>query len=101
LADSYTIYASSALAGQSFLRNMVAGGFTFFTRQLYNNLTPRWGSTLFGCLATILAVIPFIGFFYGPKIRKHSNFAKALAAEEERSRDEGILGIELEKRAAA
>lgn len=67
---------------------MVAGGFTFFTRQLYTNLTPRWGTTLFGCLATILAVIPFIAFFYGPKIRKHSTFAKALAAEEERLRDE-------------
>ncbi|KAJ9112210.1 hypothetical protein QFC20_002391 [Naganishia adeliensis] len=93
LADSYTIYASSALAGQSFLRNMVAGGFTFFTRQLYNNLTPRWGTTLFGCLATILAVIPFVAFFYGPKIRQHSAFAKALA-EEERVRGEKVGAIE-------
>ncbi|KAI5449238.1 hypothetical protein NCC49_005217 [Naganishia albida] len=92
LADSYTIYASSALAGQSFLRNMVAGGFSLFTRQLYNNLTPRWGTTLFGCLATILAVIPFIAFFYGPKIRQHSAFAKALA-EEERVRGEKVGGL--------
>lgn len=66
---------------------MIAGSFTFFTRQLYTNLTPRWGTTLFGCLATILAVIPFIAFFYGPKIRAHSNFAKTLA-EEERRREE-------------
>lgn len=71
---------------------MVAGGFTFFTRQLYNNLTPRWGTTLFGCLATILAVIPFVAFFYGPKIRKHSAFAKALA-EEERVRGEKLGGV--------
>jgi hypothetical protein len=68
---------------------MVAGGFSLFTRQLYNNLTPRWGTTLFGCLATILAVIPFIAFFYGPKIRQHSAFAKALA-EEERVRGEKL-----------
>jgi hypothetical protein len=66
---------------------MIAGSFAFFTRQLYTNLTPRWGTTLFGCLATILAVIPFIAFFYGPKIRAHSNFAKTLA-EEERRREE-------------
>ncbi|KAJ9108018.1 hypothetical protein QFC20_003587 [Naganishia adeliensis] len=84
LADSYTIYASSALAGQSFMRNMVAGAFPFFTRQLYNNLTPRWGSFLFACLATLLAIVPFIAFFYGPEIRKRSKFAKALAVEEER-----------------
>lgn len=70
---------------------MVAGGFSLFTRQLYNNLTPRWGTTLFGCLATILAVIPFIAFFYGPKIRQHSAFAKALA-EEERVRGEKLGG---------
>lgn len=87
LADSYTIYASSALSAQSALRNLVAGSFTFFTKQLYTNLTPRWGTTLFGCLATILAVIPFIAFFYGPKIRAHSNFAKTLA-EDQRKRDE-------------
>jgi hypothetical protein len=31
LADAYGIYASSALAGQSFLRNMIAGSFPFFT----------------------------------------------------------------------
>ncbi|KAJ9105073.1 hypothetical protein QFC19_003705 [Naganishia cerealis] len=92
LADSYTVYASSALAGQSFLRNMVAGGFTFFTRQLYTNLTPRWGSTLFGGLAAILAVVPFLAFFYGPQIRKGSKFAKTLAAEEERLRDERGTG---------
>lgn len=71
---------------------MVAGGFSLFTRQLYNNLTPRWGTTLFGCLATILAVIPFIAFFYGPKIRQHSAFAKALA-EEERVRGEKVGGL--------
>jgi hypothetical protein len=70
--------------GQSFARNMVAGAFPFFTRQLYHNLTPKWGTTLFGCLATLLAIIPFIAFFYGPQIRKRSKFAKALAAEEER-----------------
>ncbi|KAJ9107641.1 hypothetical protein QFC21_001101 [Naganishia friedmannii] len=89
LADSYTVYASSALAGQSCLRNLVGGAFTFFTRQLYNNLTPRWGSTLFGGLAAILAVIPFVAFFYGPQIRKGSKFAKTLAAEQERLREEG------------
>ncbi|KAI5451207.1 hypothetical protein NCC49_002083 [Naganishia albida] len=84
LADSYSIYASSALAGQSFMRNMAAGAFPFFTRQLYQNLTPRWGSFLFACLATLLAVVPFVAFFYGPEIRRRSKFAKALAVEEER-----------------
>lgn len=66
------------------MRNMTAGAFPFFTRQLYENLTPRWGSFLFACLASLLAVVPFIAFFYGPEIRKRSKFAKALAVEGER-----------------
>lgn len=70
------------------MRNLVGGAFTFFTRQLYNNLTPRWGSTLFGGLAVLLAAIPFVAFVYGPRIRKGSKFAKTLAAEEERMREE-------------
>lgn len=48
---------------------------------------------MFGCLATILAVIPFVAFFYGPRIRQHSAFAKALA-EEERVRGEKVGAIE-------
>lgn len=63
---------------------MVGGAFPFFTGQLYATLTPRWGTFLFGCLATLLAVVPIIAFFYGPEIRKRSEFAIALAIEEER-----------------
>jgi hypothetical protein len=34
LADAYGTYASSALAGQSFLRNMIAAAFPFFTETM-------------------------------------------------------------------
>jgi hypothetical protein len=51
---------------------------------MYDKLTPRWGTFLFGCLATLLAVVPFVAFFYGPQIRKRSKFAIALAIEEKR-----------------
>jgi hypothetical protein len=66
------------------MRRMVGGAFPFFTPQMYEKLTPRWGTFLFGCLATLLMVVPFIAFFYGPQIRKRSKFAIALAIEEER-----------------
>lgn len=38
LADSYTLYASSALSAQSFLRNCVGAVFPLFTNQLYAKL---------------------------------------------------------------
>lgn len=79
-------YASSALAGQSFLRNLLAGAFPFFTTQMYENLTPHYASTLFGCLAAVLAVVPFIAFRWGPQIRARSPMSRKLLQEEERMR---------------
>ncbi|KIJ55485.1 hypothetical protein M422DRAFT_24059 [Sphaerobolus stellatus SS14] len=82
LADSYSIYASSALAGQSLCRNMMGFIFPLFTTDMYNRLTFRWASTLFGCLAAVLSVVPFILFWYGPQIRARSHFARKLEKQE-------------------
>jgi len=79
LADAYLIYASSALSGQSFFRNGMAAVFPLFTSQMYNALGFQWASTLFGCIAVLLAAVPFVLFFWGPEIRKRSRFAKMLA----------------------
>ena len=48
---------------------------------MYNRLTFRWASTLFGCLAAVLAVVPFILFAYGPRIRDRSRFARKLSEQ--------------------
>lgn len=82
LADSYLIYASSALAGQSLVRNLSATAFPLFTEQMYNSLGFNWASTLLGLIAALLAPIPIVLFFYGPAIRARSRFAKKLAAAE-------------------
>ncbi|KAF8517911.1 MFS polyamine transporter [Hysterangium stoloniferum] len=79
LADAYGIYASSALAGQSLCRNIMGAAFPLFTNQMYTRLSFPWASTLFGCLAAFLAVVPFILFMHGPKIRGRSRFASKLA----------------------
>jgi hypothetical protein len=41
---------------------------------------------LFGFLAGFLALVPFVAFFYGPKIRAKSMFSRKLIAEEEKMR---------------
>ncbi|KAF8803716.1 MFS polyamine transporter [Phlegmacium glaucopus] len=78
LADCYGPFASSALAGQSLARNLSATAFPLFTTQIYKTLGYNWANTLFGCLATIMATIPFILFFYGPAIRRRSKFSRAV-----------------------
>lgn len=85
LADGYSLYASSALAGQSLVRNLIGGSFPLFANPLYENLNPNWASTLFGAIGALLAVVPFIGFFYGPQIRARSKFSKLLMEEEQKA----------------
>lgn len=78
LADSYGRYASSALAAQSFCRNMLGGIFPLFTTKLFVNLTFRGATSLLGGLACVLTIVPWVLTFYGPKIRARSKFASGL-----------------------
>jgi len=83
LADAYNQYASSALAAQSFLRNVFAGTFPLFARAMYDSLGyPVASSTLAG-LAAILCPIPLVLFWKGQAIRGRSRIAKQILAEEE------------------
>ncbi|KAK4055318.1 hypothetical protein OIV83_000601 [Microbotryomycetes sp. JL201] len=96
LADVYSLYASSAMSGQSLCRNLFGFAFPMFTTQMYNKLTYQCpdkphltpeefdamahfrASFLAGCLGLLLAACPFVLYWYGPKIRQHSRFAKEL-----------------------
>lgn len=75
LADSYHRYASSALAAQSFCRNLLGGIFPLVTVQLFTNLTFQGAASLLGGLAALLSIVPWVLVFYGPKIRARSKFA--------------------------
>ncbi|KAF9517811.1 hypothetical protein BS47DRAFT_1371243 [Hydnum rufescens UP504] len=80
IADAYLTYASSALSGQSFLRNMMAAVFPLFVRQMYRKLTFPWASTLLSLIALLLCLCPFVLILWGPEIRARSRFAKHLVA---------------------
>ncbi|KAK7060707.1 hypothetical protein VNI00_000437 [Paramarasmius palmivorus] len=78
LADCYGPFASSALAGQSLCRNLAGFAFPLFTNQMFRALTYKWASTMFALIATVMIPIPFILFFYGPKIRSKSVFSRMV-----------------------
>ncbi|WVR04612.1 hypothetical protein IAU60_001623 [Kwoniella sp. DSM 27419] len=83
ISECYGAYASSAIAAQSFLRNCFGGAFTFFTLDMYDALTPRWTTFLWGCVALVLAGVPFAAFYFGPQIRARSKYSKILMREEQ------------------
>ena len=80
LADTYGAYASSALAAQSFSRN-VFGAFTpLVVVQMYDRLGFQGASSLMGGIGVVLTVVPFVLLAYGPRIRARSKFACDLTA---------------------
>jgi multidrug resistance protein len=78
LADTYHRYASSALAAQSFCRNIMGGIFPLITTQMYTKLTYGGASSLLGGIGTLLTLVPWILMLYGPKIRARSKVASEI-----------------------
>lgn len=78
LADVYHMYASSALAAQSFCRNILGGVFPLVTLPLFQNLGIARTGGLLGGIALALTFVPWVLVFFGPKIRARSAFAVKL-----------------------
>jgi hypothetical protein len=56
----------------------MATAFSLFTPKLYQHLGFRWGSTLIALVGAMLSPIPFVLFFFGPRIRARSKFATGV-----------------------
>jgi multidrug resistance protein len=78
LADTYHRYASSALAAQSFCRNVLGGIFPLVTTAMFNHLTFQGASSLLGGIGALLTIVPWVLVFYGPRIRARSKFASEI-----------------------
>ncbi|KAA6407563.1 MAG: MFS general substrate transporter [Lasallia pustulata] len=79
LADTYGRYASSALAAQSFCRNMLGGVFPLVTDQMFRAMTYPGASSFLGGVGALLTIVPWVLVFYGPRIRARSKFSSGMA----------------------
>lgn len=79
LVDSYHRTASSALAAQSFCRNMFGGSLPMLGGLMFDRLGVRGGTGLLAGLGGVLGVIPWVLVFYGPAIRARSKLAAVSA----------------------
>ena len=75
LADIYQAYASSAIAAQSFCRNILGGVFPLVTTPLFTNLGEDAAGGLLGAIATLLTVVPWALVLFGERIRRKSKYA--------------------------
>lgn len=77
IVDSYQHYASSALAAKTLVRSVWGACVPLFTIQMYHRLGLEWASTLMAFIALACCAIPYLFFFFGARIRKHSKYAYA------------------------
>lgn len=75
-ASCYSLYAASAIGAQSLFRELLSGSFTLFTVQMYEGLGFQWASSLLGFLAAVVSVLPFLLYYFGPRLRQRSPFCQ-------------------------
>ncbi|KAF5022461.1 hypothetical protein F66182_5497 [Fusarium sp. NRRL 66182] len=75
IIDSYEIYSASALTFVSLTRYVIAGGMTVVGIPFYETMGTHYTLTIMACIASGLAVIPYVLYFYGYKIRAKSKYA--------------------------
>lgn len=76
LADTYRRYASSALAAQSFCRNMLGGISPLVTTTMFHRMTFAGASSFLGAVGVVVTIVPWVLVFFGPRIRARSKFAR-------------------------
>ena len=79
LADTYHTYAISAIAAQSFTRNLFAACLPLATEPMFDALGFVGVGCLLGGVGLALSAVPWVLMFWGPQIRKRSRIACKLA----------------------
>jgi len=77
LVDTYQHQAASALAAKTCIRSFWGASVVLFTEQMYNRLGYQWASSLLAFIALACCLIPYVFYFKGSAIRKHSKYAFA------------------------
>jgi hypothetical protein len=75
MKDCYPKYAASAIAAKTLLRSLWGAVTPLFTVQMYHNVGFQWAGTIIAFMAVAVAPIPWIFYYYGASIRKHSKYS--------------------------
>lgn len=70
--DSYGVYSSSALGFMAFTRYLVSGGVMIAGGTIYENCGVPYTLSFLGAVSAVMAAIPYLFYFYGPRVRARS-----------------------------
>lgn len=57
-------------------RHTFGVGFPLFITQMYKSLGIGWASSLLAFISLALVPIPYVFYFYGPRLRENIGYAK-------------------------
>ena len=102
LAQSYGIYAASALAGNSVARSLLGGTLPLAGPAMYHKLGPHMAGTVLGLIQVAIIPIPVIFYKYGSKIRIKSTLIREMRADQtklENKRRSRVISTQFDKEA--
>lgn len=76
LVDVFETYAASAIAAMTITRSLLGCVFGIIGNELYRTMGYQWGTLLLAGLCVLMAPLPVVFFYIGPKLRKMGSFAK-------------------------
>ncbi|GAA5869677.1 hypothetical protein JCM1840_000555 [Sporobolomyces johnsonii] len=79
IIDAYHATAASGLSALTFVRYPISGGSVLFTGPMFSRLGSHWALTLLAFISLAASFIPWVFYFYGPKIRSWSRYAPSIA----------------------
>jgi MFS family permease len=88
LSDAYLTFAASAQGMASTCRSIGGAVLPIAGRRMFTNLGIDWACSLLAFLSLGVAVIPFVFFAYGDKIRANSKFCQELRKMMEDQKEE-------------
>ena len=98
IVNSYGIYASSAMAGNTVVRSIMGATLPLAGTAMYSRLGPNWAGAVCGFMQIAIIPIPFVFYKYGHRIREKSSMIRELT--EDQMRSEGKRGQQKANEAA-
>ncbi|OAA69130.1 Major facilitator superfamily domain, general substrate transporter [Cordyceps fumosorosea ARSEF 2679] len=79
MLDAYgPLYGASASGAAMMTRYVLSAAFPLFALQMYEALGVGWSTTLLGCVALVMAPIPWCFWMFGARIRKRSRYETSV-----------------------
>lgn len=78
LIDTFPRWGASAIAANTFVRSVLAAAFPLIVPPMYRHLGNGWATSVFAIFAVLNIPIPFVFWFYGPKIRAMGKYSSNM-----------------------